>query len=302
MSVSSTRSRVAAWSALATYVAITALAVALVLAQDASAFSLGALAGLRRLRGRRRTDRAASAAQRGGLAAAGGRDHLRRDRRRRGLGRGRESGRRGGRRPDQLGHQRVVRARNRRPATAAPGQASVLAPLAGPVLCLAVLDLALSVASATIKPGPLELQQSSGIDNPLGVEGGLSKTLADVEVPIGAVALILAGAVGGRALPPLARPRAPAAQVVRARRRLRRCLPSRGVLFGTILADHRYNAIAVTAWLTGLALLGIGLPIATGFADLSPPALRRRRGHQPRTGLRRAHRHARRAPTSGWCC
>ena len=134
------------------------------------------------------------------------------------------------------------------------------------VLWLAVLDVVLSVSSAMIKPGPLELQQSSGIENPLGVEGGLYKTLAAVEVPIGAVVLILAGA----------------SVVVRFRRSrgLERqqlkwfalvgvstaaCLAV-AILFGTILADHRYNAIAVTGWLTGLALLGIGLPLATGFA------------------------------------
>jgi hypothetical protein len=135
-----------------------------------------------------------------------------------------------------------------------------------PVLWLAAADLTLGMAAAVLRPGPLDLQQSSGVDNPLGVGGGLSTALADIEAPVGAAVLILAGA----------------SVVVRFRRSrgLERqqlkwfalvgvstaaCLGV-AVFFGTILADHRYNAIAVTGWLTGLALLGIGLPLATGFA------------------------------------
>jgi hypothetical protein len=38
------------------------------------------------------------------------------------------------------------------------------------------------------------------------------------------------------------------------------------VLFGNLLQVHGSEPIAVVAWLTGLALLGIGLPIATGLA------------------------------------
>jgi hypothetical protein len=134
------------------------------------------------------------------------------------------------------------------------------------VLWLAVADLALGMASAMLKPGPLELQQSSGIDNPLGVAGGLSDALRIAELPIGATALILAGA----------------SVVVRFRRSrgverqqlkwfalvgvsTATCLAV-AVFFGTVLQIERYNPIAVVAWLTGLALLGFGLPIATGFA------------------------------------
>ena len=51
----------------------------------------------------------------------------------------------------------------------------LLSPRWRPVLWLAVADVVLSVSSAMLMPGPLELQQSSGIDNPLGVEGGLRR-------------------------------------------------------------------------------------------------------------------------------
>ena len=256
--------RVAAWSALGAYVAITVLAVELVVVQGASADSLGALGFA-------------------GFASVGALIALRQPR-------------------NAVGWLLLVVAIAFAAVNAGEGWVEVGNPggvaVAGPaswgtnvwfalgivvlpllfpdgrlvsprwrvVLWLAVLDVVLSVSSAMIKPGPLELQQSSGIENPLGVEGGLYKTLAAVEVPIGAVVLILAGA----------------SVVVRFRRSrgLERqqlkwfalvgvstaaCLAV-AILFGTILADHRYNAIAVTGWLTGLALLGIGLPLATGFA------------------------------------
>ena len=134
-----------------------------------------------------------------------------------------------------------------------------------PVLWLAFADLALSLSSGMLMPGPLELQQSSGIDNPLGGAGGPAAVLRDVEVPVGATALILAVA----------------SVVVRFRR-------SRGLerqqlkwfalvgvataaclavaVFFNALRDDGYAPIAVVGWLTGLALLGIGLPLATGFA------------------------------------
>jgi hypothetical protein len=134
------------------------------------------------------------------------------------------------------------------------------------VLYLAFLDLALSVSSAMLRSGPLDLQQSSGIDNPLGVEGGLSKTLSDIEVPLGVTALILAGAsvvVRFRRSRGLERQQLKWFALVGVSTAV--CLAV-AICFGTILADHRYNVIAVTGWLTGLALLGIGLPLATGFA------------------------------------
>ena len=144
----------------------------------------------------------------------------------------------------------------------------LLSPRWRPVLWLAFLDIALSVSGAMLKPGPLELQQSSGIDNPLGVDGGLPGTLSDLEVPVGATALILAGAsvvVRFRRSRGLERQQLKWFALVGVATAV--CLAV-AIFFGTILADHRYNAVAVTGWLTGLALLGIGLPVATGFAIL----------------------------------
>ena len=258
--------RVAAWSALAAYVAITAVAVALVLAQGASADSLGALGFA-------------------GFAVVGALIALRQPR-------------------NAVGWLLLVVAITFAAVNAGegwvevgnPGRAAVAGPTSWgtnvwfslgiivlpllfpdgrlpssrwrPVLCLAFLDLALSVSSAMLKPGPLELQQSSGIDNPLGVEGGLSKTLSDIEVPLGVTALILAGAsvvVRFRRSRGLERQQLKWFALVGVSTAV--CLAV-AIFFGTILADHRYNVIAVTGWLTGLALLGIGLPIATGFAIL----------------------------------
>jgi hypothetical protein len=255
--------RVSAWGALAAYVAITALAVELVAVQGASADSLGALGFA-------------------GFAVVGTLIALRQPR-------------------NAVGWLLLVVAIAFAAVNAAEGWVEVGNPgrvaVAGvaswgtnvwfslgiiilpllfpdgrlpspswrPVLWLAVADLVLSVSSGMLMPGPLELQQSSGIDNPLGVEGGLAGALSDVEVPGGATALVLAGA----------------SVVVRFRR-------SRGLerqqlkwfalvgvttaaclavaVFSSTLLDDGYEPIAVVAWLTGLALLGIGLPIATGFA------------------------------------
>jgi hypothetical protein len=256
--------RVSAWGALAAYVAITALAVELVAVQGASADSLGALGFA-------------------GFAVVGTLIALRQPR-------------------NAVGWLLLVVAIAFAAVNAAEGWVEVGNPgrvaVAGaaswgtnvwfslgiiilpllfpdgrlpspswrPVLWLAVADLVLSVSSGMLMPGPLELQQSSGIDNPLGVEGGLAGALSDVEVPVGATALVLAGA----------------SVVVRFRRSrgLERqqlkwfalvgvttaaCLAV-AVFSSTLLDDDGYEPIAVVAWLTGLALLGIGLPIATGFA------------------------------------
>jgi hypothetical protein len=132
-----------------------------------------------------------------------------------------------------------------------------------PVLWLGIADLLLGVTSAALMPGPLDLQLSKGIDNPLGVGGGLPEAAAKLDVVISGVALALAAA----------------SVVVRFRR-------SRGVerqqlkwfvLVGVLAAASMsvalffaytgtYDPLAVAGWLTGLALLGIGLPLATGFA------------------------------------
>jgi hypothetical protein len=132
-----------------------------------------------------------------------------------------------------------------------------------PVLWLGIADIVLGVTSAALVPGPLDLQLSKGIDNPLGVGGGLPEAAAKLDVFISGLALVLAAA----------------SVVVRFRR-------SRGVerqqlkwfvLVGLLAAASMsvalffayvdtYDPIAVAGWLAGLALFGIGLPVATGIA------------------------------------
>ena len=256
--------KVAAWGALGAYLAITALAVELVVVQGASADSLGALGFA-------------------GFAVVGALIALRQPR-------------------NAVGWLLLAVAITFAAVNAAegwvdvgnPGRAAVAAPAAWgtnvwfslgiimlpllfpdgrlpsprwrPVLWLGVADLALSLSSAMLMPGPLELQQSSGIDNPLGGARGPAEVLSAVEAPVGATALILAVA----------------SVVVRFRRShgLERqqlkwfalvgvataaCLAV-AVVSTTMLPGDEYDPIAVVAWLTGLALLGIGLPLATGFA------------------------------------
>jgi hypothetical protein len=133
-----------------------------------------------------------------------------------------------------------------------------------PVLWLGFADLVLGAASAALIPGPLELQStSSTIENPLGVAGGVPRAVSDFDIFLGGVAVVLAGA----------------SVVVRFRR-------SRGVerqqlkwfalvgvlaavcLSVAILSDSVFHTpgVPVVGWLTGLALLGFGLPAATAIA------------------------------------
>jgi hypothetical protein len=132
------------------------------------------------------------------------------------------------------------------------------------VLWLGALDLLLSIASAMLKSGPLELQQSSGIDNPIGGADGLSEALRIVETPIGFTALVLAVA---SATVRFRRSRGVERQQLKWFALVgvlaAACLTV-AIVFGSLL--HRNDTIAVTGWLSGLALLGIGLPVATGIA------------------------------------
>ena len=196
--------RVAAWSALAAYVAITVLAVELVACRGrerrlAGALGFAGFAIVGALIALRQPRNAV------GWLLLAARDHLRGGQRGRGLGR---------RSATRAAWQSPARPAGAPTCGSRSGSSSCRccsrtggwsSPRWRPVLWLAVLDLVLSVSSAMLKPGPLELQQSSGIDNPLGVEGGLFKTLADIEVPIGAAVADPGRRVGGRALPPLAR-------------------------------------------------------------------------------------------------
>jgi hypothetical protein len=135
-----------------------------------------------------------------------------------------------------------------------------------PVLWLGIADLVLGSVASALKPGPLELQMTSGIVNPLGVESGLPATLIDVDIVIGGIAVLLTGA----------------SVVVRFRRArgverqqlkwfaligvLAAVCLSVAVVVGSVTDVPRFRPIAVAGWLSGLALLGIGLPAATGIA------------------------------------
>jgi hypothetical protein len=135
-----------------------------------------------------------------------------------------------------------------------------------PVLWLGIADLVLGAGSVALTPGPLELQLTKGINNPVGVAGGVPEAVGHVDIIIGAVAVVLAAV----------------SVVVRFRRShgverqqlkwfalvgvlAASCL-SVAVFFGSVLPSGDYDAVAVVGWLSGLALLGIGLPAATGIA------------------------------------
>jgi hypothetical protein len=140
-----------------------------------------------------------------------------------------------------------------------------------PVLWLGAAGLVLGAAGSALIPGPLELRGSSGIDNPVGVTGGVPEVLS----MIGTVAQVVAGVL------------AAASVVVRFRR-------SRGaerqqlkwfayvgilaitclfvaVVSSTVTGEDgpaAFTALAVACWLSGLALIAFGLPAATGIAIL----------------------------------
>jgi hypothetical protein len=139
-----------------------------------------------------------------------------------------------------------------------------------PVLWAGIAALVLGAVASAFMPGELELRQSSGIDNPVGVEGGLPEVASAASQILGAVAVVLAAA----------------AVVVRLRRargaerEQLKWFAYVGVLaavclsvavVGSALTAHPsdgFTAIAVIGWLSGLALVGFGLPIATGIAIL----------------------------------
>jgi hypothetical protein len=138
-----------------------------------------------------------------------------------------------------------------------------------PVLWLGVADLVIGGTAAALKPGPLELVDATAIENPLGVENGLPELLGNVDIVVGGLGVILGGS----------------AVIVRFRRSrgterqqlkwfayvgtLAAACLSTAVLFGSVLgggAGGGYGVVAAVAWLSGLALLGFGLPAATGIA------------------------------------
>ena len=139
-----------------------------------------------------------------------------------------------------------------------------------PALWLGGAGLALGAVGSALTPGPLELREGSRIDNPLGVEGGVPEALGLFSTLAQVIAVVLAAA----------------SIVVRFRH-------ARGVerqqlkwfayvgflatmcLFVAMVSSSWagddapvLTALAVVGWLTGLALVGLGLPAATGLAIL----------------------------------
>jgi hypothetical protein len=139
------------------------------------------------------------------------------------------------------------------------------------VLWLGAAGMVLGVSASAITPGPLALRQGSEIENPLGVAGGAAEAASLLSTVLGAVAVVLAAA-------------SVVVRVRRARGAERQqlkwfaytgvltaaCLFT-AVLVGTVIGDGAsagFSAIAVVAWLSGLVLLALGLPAATGIAIL----------------------------------
>ena len=139
-----------------------------------------------------------------------------------------------------------------------------------PVLWLGAGSLVLGAIGSGLTPGPIEIQQSSGIDNPLGVEGGLPEAAALISFIGEMVAVVLAAA-------------SVVVRIRRARGAERQQLKwfayvgvlaagcmSVAIVSSSLSGDDAaaFTAVAVVGWLTGLALIGIGLPAATGIAIL----------------------------------
>jgi hypothetical protein len=139
-----------------------------------------------------------------------------------------------------------------------------------PALWLGGAGLALGAVGSALTPGPFELREGSRIDNPLGVDGGVPEALGLISTLAQVIAVVLAAA----------------SLVVRFRR-------ARGVerqqlkwfayvgflalaclsiaMVGNSLSGGdapALTALAVVGWLTGLTLVGLGLPAATGLAIL----------------------------------
>ena len=139
-----------------------------------------------------------------------------------------------------------------------------------PVLWLGAGSLVLGLVGNGLTPGAIEFQQSTGIENPLGVEGGLPEAAVVISLIIETVAVALAAA-------------SVVARIRRARGVERQQLKwfayvgvlAAGCMFVALVSSSLsgddasvFTAVAVVGWLTGLALIGIGLPAATGIAIL----------------------------------
>ena len=138
-----------------------------------------------------------------------------------------------------------------------------------PAVWLGGGGLALGAVGSALTPGPLELREGSRIENPLGVHGGAPEALGQIATIIQVVAVVVAAA----------------SIVIRFRR-------ARGVerqqlkwfayvsflatlcLFVALVCSSLggdaplLRGLAIAGWLAGLALVGVGLPAATGLAIL----------------------------------
>jgi hypothetical protein len=145
----------------------------------------------------------------------------------------------------------------------------LLSPRWRPVLWLGLADLGLAAGAAALTPGELDPVPGTGIDNPLGVEGGLPELAGALDLAVGGVAVILAGAsVAVRFRHARGRERQQLKWFAYVGLLAAACL-SVAVLVGSGLGeDGAYTVLATVAWLSGLALVAFGLPAATGIAIL----------------------------------
>jgi hypothetical protein len=136
-----------------------------------------------------------------------------------------------------------------------------------PVLWLGATDLVLGALASALAPGEIELSKGTGIENPLGVEGGLADVLDALELLCGALAVILAAAsvvVRFRGARGIERQQIKWFAYVGL---LAAVCFSVAMLFGSVLHESTaFSPVAVVGWLGGLALVGFGLPIAVGLA------------------------------------
>lgn len=145
----------------------------------------------------------------------------------------------------------------------------VLSPRWRPLLWLGTADLLIGVAASALTPGRLELRAGPPIENPLGVAGGAPEIASVVSTVAEAAAIVLAAA-------------SVLARFRRARgveRQQLKWFAFVGVMTAGCLAvalacaalgegSSVFSITATVFWLSGLALLALGLPAATGIAIL----------------------------------
>ena len=164
-----------------------------------------------------------------------------------------------------------------------------------PVLWLGVAQLLLGAAGRRSPRARSSCGRAPGIDNPLGVEGGLPDVRTRRACSPEGWPSSLAAAVRRR--PPAPRPRrgAPAAQVVRVRRRPRGDVPhGRRRQLERRRVERRLHRPGGHRLADRARAGRVRAPDRDRDRDPAPPALRRRPRDPAHAGLRRADRHARR--------